>query len=131
MKASDHGLPQHRPRLFMIGFKNRELAIDEPKKEGLRLNMSEVMDGKVDRDIGYTLRVGGRASGIDDRRNWDGYRVDGKVRQLNSDEGKMMQGFPTNFEFPVSEANAMKQLGNSVAVRAVEAYAREIIKVIS
>ena len=115
----------------MIGFKNPKLAIDKPENQDLLFNMSHVMKGNVDRDIGYTLRVGGRASGIDDRRNWDGYRVDGKVRQLNSDEGKMMQGFPTNFEFPVSEANAMKQLGNSVAVRAVEAYAREIIKVIS
>jgi DNA (cytosine-5)-methyltransferase 1 len=57
--------------------------------------------------------------------------VNGKVRQLKAEEGKMMQGFPTTFEFPVSESSAMKQLGNSVAVAAVEAYAREIIKVIS
>ena len=42
----------------------------------------------------------------------------------------MMQGFPTTFEFPVSEASAMKQLGNSIAVSAVEAYAREIINIL-
>ena len=130
VKASDYGLPQHRPRLFMIGFKNSNLSIEQPEKQDLLFNMSHVMKGEVARDIGYTLRVGGRSSGINDRRNWDAYRVNGKVKKLKPDEGKMMQGFPTNFEFPVSEASAMKQLGNSVAVRAVEAFAREIIKVI-
>lgn len=130
VKASDYGLPQHRPRLFMIGFKDPNLTIEKPEKQDLLFNMSHVMKGEVDRDIGYTLRVGGRSSGINDRRNWDSYRVNGKVKKLKPDEGKMMQGFPTNFKFPVSEASAMKQLGNSVAVRAVEAYSREIIKVI-
>ena len=93
--------------------------------------MSKVMQGKVDRKIGYTLRVGGRASGIHDRRNWDSYLVDGEVRTLTPEEGKEMQGFPPTFKLPDSEASAMKQLGNSVAVPAVEAYAREIINVIS
>lgn len=130
IKASDYGLPQLRPRCFMIGFKNPNKFIDEPQKQDLLFNMSHVMKGEVDRDIGYTIRVGGRSSGINDRRNWDSYRVNRKVKKLKPDEGKMMQGFPTNFEFPVSEAEAMKQLGNSVAVRAVEAFAREIIKVL-
>ena len=43
-------------------------------------------------------------------------------------EGLKMQGFPDDFVFPVSETQAMKQLGNSVAVPAIEAVAREIIK---
>jgi DNA (cytosine-5)-methyltransferase 1 len=128
VKASDYGLPQHRPRLFMIGFKNPDLFIDEPEKQDLLFNMSHVMKGDADREIGYTLRVGGRSSGINDRRNWDSYMVNKKVRKLTPDEGKMMQGFPVSFEFPVSEAHAMKQLGNSVAVNAVQAFAREIIK---
>ena len=38
-----------------------------------------------------------------------------------------MQGFPDDFEFPVSNSAAMKQLGNSVAVPAVEAVAKELI----
>ena len=130
VKASDHGLPQHRPRLFMIGFRDTKLSIPRPEKQDLLFTMSDVMRGEVDRDIGFTLRVGGRASGINDRRNWDGYRVNGRVRKLKPEEGKMMQGFPTTFEFPVSEASAMKQLGNSIAVSAVEAYAREIINVL-
>ena len=42
-----------------------------------------------------------------------------------------MQGFPENFEFPVSETQAMKQLGNSVAVPAIQAVANEILKKLS
>jgi DNA (cytosine-5)-methyltransferase 1 len=128
VKASDYGLPQLRPRLFMIGFKDPAKSIEVPKKKNLAFTMSDVMNGKVDREIGFTLRVGGKSSPINDRRNWDGYLVDGEVRRLTPDEGKMMQGFPADFVFPVSNNEAMKQLGNSVAVWAVEAYALEILK---
>jgi DNA (cytosine-5)-methyltransferase 1 len=128
VKASDHGLPQLRPRLFMIGFRNSILRIEPPPRRELVFTMSDVMRGKVDRDIGFTLRVGGRASGIHDRRNWDGYIVDGEVRRLSPEEGKLMQGFPENFEFPVSNSEAMKQLGNSVAVWAIQDYAKAIMK---
>ena len=92
--------------------------------------MSDVFGGHVDRKIGYTLRVGGRHSDINDRRNWDTYLVDGKIRRLTPKEGLKMQGFPDTFAFPVSEVQAMKQLGNSVAVPAIEAVADEIIKIL-
>ena len=38
-----------------------------------------------------------------------------------------MKGLPHDFEFPVSETQAMKQLGNSVAVPAVKATAEKVI----
>ena len=69
--------------------------------------------------------MGGRGSGVNDRRNWDSYFVDGKVRRIGPEEGKKMMGFPKNYKFPVSHANAMKQLGNSVAVNAIQAVADE------
>lgn len=128
VKASDHGLPQHRPRLFMIGFANPELQITPPVRRNLAFTMSEVMRGNVDREIGYTLRVGGRGSGVGDRRNWDSYIVDGSERTLTPSQAKLMQGFPSTFQFPVSTTSAMKQLGNSVAVWAVQDYAREILR---
>jgi DNA (cytosine-5)-methyltransferase 1 len=128
VKASDHGLPQHRPRLFMIGFRDPEVPFNFPAKKPLEFNMSEVMKGQVDREIGFTLRVGGGRSPIDDRRNWDGYIVDGEVRRLTPNEGKRMQGFPADFEFPVSNAEALKQLGNSVAINAIRDWAEEMIK---
>lgn len=128
VRASDHGLPQLRPRLFMIGFRNPKLSIEKPARRELAFNMSDVMGGKVNREIGFTLRVGGKSSGIKDRRNWDGYLVDGTLRRLTPSEGKRMQGFADNFHFPVSNSEAMKQLGNSVAVWAIQDYAAEIIR---
>lgn len=130
VKASDHGLPQLRPRLFMIGFRNPSLLIEQPKKRELAFTMSDVMKGNVPREIGFTLRVGGRGSGVGDRRNWDSYLVDGTERRLTPDEGKTMQGFPKDFKFPVSTTSAMKQLGNSVAVWAIQDYAEEILRVL-
>ena len=128
VKASDHGLPQHRPRLFLIGFKNPDLAITSPPKRDLRLTMSDVMGGQVDRKIGFTLRVGGRRSGVSDRRNWDCYLVDGVEKHLTVEQAKAMQGFPSEFHFPVSDYAALGQLGNSVAVDAVRDYAAQVLQ---
>lgn len=127
VKASHFGLPQHRPRLYMVGFREKEVPFSFPEPIPLEKNMSDVFGGKCDKEIGYTLRLGGRGSGIHDRRNWDAYRVNGKVVTLTPKEGKKMMGFPDDFEFPVTEVQAMRQLGNSVAVNAVEAVAKEII----
>lgn len=131
VKASDYGLPQHRPRIFMIGI-DRSLGIHSPfqfpNTTPLKYTLSDIFNGKCDKDIGYTLRVGGRGSKIDDRRNWEFYRINGEVRRLGVHEGKMMMGLPDDFKFPVSETQAMKQLGNSVAVDAVRAVAERLTK---
>lgn len=129
VKASDYGLPQHRPRIFIIGFpKEHEYPypFQFPYPVELELNMSDIFDGECTREIGFTVRVGGRGSGIDDRRNWDSYLVDNKVVRLGVEEGKVMMGLPKNFIFPVSDTQAMKQLGNSVAVSAVRMVANQI-----
>jgi DNA (cytosine-5)-methyltransferase 1 len=132
VKASEHGLPQNRPRLFMIGFRDKDVQFDFPKKKELDFTMSDVFDGaKVNRDIGFTLRVGGKGSKITDRRNWDSYLVDGKVKRITPKEGKKMQGFPDDFIFPVSDSQAMKQLGNSVAIYAIQDYAQKIIEALN
>jgi DNA (cytosine-5)-methyltransferase 1 len=128
IKASDYGVPQHRPRLFMVGFKDKTIDFEFPEPQQLKMTMDDVFGGKVNKTVGYTLRVGGRGSGLNDRRNWDTYLVNGEERRLTPKEGLKMQGFPSNFEFPVSETQAMKQLGNSVAVPAIQATANEIIK---
>lgn len=131
--ASDFGLPQHRPRVFIVGFDNQQIKHSEfqfPEKRELDIFMSDIFGEPCNKSIGYTLRVGGRASGLNDRRNWDTYMVNGKVKVIGPLEGKKMQGFPTDFVFPVSETQAMKQLGNSVAIPAVQATAEKIIEVL-
>lgn len=128
VRASDHGVPQHRARLFMVGFKNKNTPFEFPKPVKLTKTMSDIFGGKAEKTIGYTLRVGGRGSDIKDRRNWDAYMVDGKVRRLSPKEGRKMMGFPASFVFPVSDVQAMKQLGNAVAVPAIQATAAQIVK---
>jgi DNA (cytosine-5)-methyltransferase 1 len=145
LKASDFGLPQYRQRIYMVGFykpfiqkKYYNLPFIFPKKIKLKKTMSDIfggfcskdLSGKEERKIGFTLRVGGKGSSIDDRRNWDAYYVNGEVKRIGPQEGKRMQGFPDSFLFPVSKAEAMKQLGNSVAINAVEAVACNILKVL-
>jgi len=124
IRASDFGLPTHRPRVYMIGFRDdlvdpSTFKFEFPKPIPLQLTMSDILGASCPRRIGFTLRVGGRGSGLHDRRNWDSYLADGKVRALKPNEGKKMMGFPDDFEFPVTEVQAMKQLGNSVAVNAI------------
>lgn len=127
VKGTDFNIPQHRPRLFMVGFKNKKIKFKFPDPVPLKKNLSSILGGHVDKKVGYTLRVGGRGSGIKDRRNWDSYLVDGKIKRIGVVEGKKLMGFPASFKFPVSEAQAMKQLGNSVAVPAIQATAKQIL----
>lgn len=125
VKASDFGLPQHRPRLFIVGFRKEdeyEQPFSFPDKQPLKNTMSDILGGTCNKEVGYTLRVGGRGSGLGDRRNWDSYLVEGTPVRLSSKEGLAMQGFPEGFKFPVAETQAMKQLGNSVAVDAIKAF---------
>lgn len=130
VKASDYGLPQLRPRVFLIGFRDEGFmkGFSFPQSKSLKFNMSDVWKGKCSREIGFTIRVGGRGSKIDDRRNWDSYLVDNEIRQLGVEEGKMLQGFPKDFIFPVSNTQAMKQLGNSVAIDAIQEVGSQMIK---
>jgi DNA (cytosine-5)-methyltransferase 1 len=130
VKASDYGLPQLRPRAFMIGFRDEGImkGFQFPPNKPLKYNMSDVWNGECSREIGFTLRVGGRGSTITDRRNWDAYYVDGKVKQLGVEQGKKMQGFPDKYEFPVSKTQGIKQLGNSVAIDAVQEVAKQMLR---
>lgn len=71
VKASDYGLPQLRPRVFIIGFRDDTLLanFDFPPHVPLKYNMSDVWGGNCSREIGFTMRVGGRGSNINDRKN--------------------------------------------------------------
>jgi DNA (cytosine-5)-methyltransferase 1 len=54
-----------------------------------------------------------------------------RPRRLTVDEAKQLQGYDLGrFEFPVSDTQAYRQIGNSVAVPAITSAAKEIAKVI-
>ena len=51
-------------------------------------------------------------------------------RKITPREASRLQGFPSEFIIPVSDTQAYKQFGNSVAVPVVNAIAIEIIKIL-
>jgi len=146
VKASDFGVPQHRPRVFIIGFKSKKDAdtfilplpqfLDEMRL-GRILGGESFFDEECSkhRKIGFTLRCGGKGSPIDDRRNWEHYFVKkrgaskAEIVKINEHQGLLLNGFPEGYEFPaeVAKAARMKQLGNSVAVTAIEAWGEAIM----
>lgn len=52
------------------------------------------------------------------------------IRKMTPREWARLQGFPDNYEFPVADVHAYKQLGNSVAIPAIQATAKELLKII-
>lgn len=127
VKASDFWLPQNRPRLFMVWFKDKTVKFNFPDPIELKMTMSDVWWWHCEKKVWFTLRVWWKWSDINDRRNWDAYMVNWEVKRLTPKEWKKMQWFPDNFEFPVSKGEAMKQLWNSVAIPAIQAVANNLI----
>jgi DNA (cytosine-5)-methyltransferase 1 len=132
IKASDFNVPQHRARVFIVGFNrhtiNTSRSFQFPIPQPLTRTMSDIFGAPCEKKIGFTLRVGGKGSTIDDRRNWEFYRVNGEVTRIGLTEAKKMMGYPDDFIFPVSKTQAMKQLGNSVCVDVVRAVAESVIQ---
>jgi len=120
LKASDYGLPQIRQRLFIVGIhKNCNYSFEFPKKRKLDFTLSDVMNGKTDRECAFTIRIGGRHSGINNRFNWDCYLVNGKPRYITPEECLILQGFPVNFKLYGNLDQKYRQVGNSVPTNIV------------
>lgn len=131
LKASDYNVPQHRPRIFLVGLRKnlmKTTSFHFPYKQQLEKTMSDIFGEPCEKEIGFTLRVGGKGSKIDDRRNWEFYRVNGEVKRIGLTEAKRMMTFPDEFAFPVSKTQAMKQLGNSVCVKVVREVATQLLE---
>jgi DNA (cytosine-5)-methyltransferase 1 len=52
------------------------------------------------------------------------------IRRMTPREWARLQGFPDSYLIPVADANAYKQFGNSVAVPAIQATARELVRLL-
>lgn len=93
---------------------------------------------KNDDDIAHAIVVGGmgrernlvrdnRLKDFAPKTNIQGPVNRQGIRKMTPREWARLQGFPESFVIPVSDAQAYKQFGNSVAVPAIEATARQII----
>ena len=58
LKACDYGLPQFRPRVFIVGF-TKNVPFEFPQTVPLTLTLSDVFGGHCTKDIAYTITVKG------------------------------------------------------------------------
>ena len=158
VKARDFGLPQNRERIFIIGFKNKNINFEFPTPLKSFTKVGDILEKKV--DTKYTIsdrlweghqrrkiqnKINGKGFGyglvnkdseytntISARYYKDGSEIlieqKGKnPRKLTPREAARLQGFPDSFIFPVSDNQAYKQLGNSVAVNVIKAIAEKML----
>lgn len=158
LNAKDFGVPQNRERIYIIGFLGKtKFSFPEPPKLKTRLGdiLEKNVDDKYtlsDRlwsghqrrkkehkekgyGFGYSLfdKNSEYTSTISARYYKDGSEIlveqkDKNPRKLTPREAARLQGFPDDFIIPVSDNQAYKQFGNSVAVPVIKALAIEINK---
>ena len=127
LEAKDYGTPQLRKRLFFVGVrKDIHMDFQFPKPVPLKYTFSEVMGGETERDYSFTIRIGGRRSGINNRFNWDAYLVDGKVRYITPEECLMLHGFPKDFKLCGNQGQKYHQVGNSVSCCIVNELVKQL-----
>lgn len=120
LDSSEYGCAQRRKRMFIVG--RNERAGDDPRVALLdfsehrsTLTLSEALGRPFDRKFAYTIRCGGRRSGVASRHNWDTYRVGASgLHVLTIEECKLLQGFDPSFELRGSDARRWKMLGNTI-----------------
>lgn len=117
LESKDYGTPQIRKRYFFVGIrKDINVEFEFPKPIPLKYSFSHVMGGKTERDFSFTIRIGGRRSGINNRYNWDAYIVDGEVQYISPEQCLLLHGFPKGFILCGNASQKYSQVGNSVSV---------------
>lgn len=127
LRACDYGVPQLRPRLFMVGFRDPSTRFDFPEPIPLERTLSDVLGGRCDRELAYTLLASGAGKHVGQKFIWDAYLVNSREHHLTVREAAALQGFPDDFRFPAIRARALSQIGNAVAVPVATAVAHQVI----
>lgn len=133
LNAADYGMPQNRQRYFLVGVrKDLNKTFNFPPKQTLVKKLSDFLDGETNRDIAYTIRIGGRKSKIGNKHNWDGYYVNGQTHYLTARECLLLMGYSEKDytklqEAGISEARIAKVAGNSVVVNVLEAIFKQLL----
>lgn len=155
LDAADFGLPQRRKRVYFVGFL-KELEVDFEYPESTVTEYTPISAILEDPDVeGYSISehlqesylfkkddgkpqvvnrksdelAGTLVSTYHKIQRLTGTFVEGGktgLRLLTKNEIKALQGFPANFELPVSRTQAYRQLGNAVAVPVVEVIANNM-----
>jgi DNA (cytosine-5)-methyltransferase 1 len=150
-------VPQNRERIFMVGFRDPEIGFNFPEIPNLKPRVLDILEENVPEKYTLTdhlweylqnyaekhrLKGNGFGFGLVDVNNHcrtlsaryfkDGSEIlipqDGKnPRRLTPRECARLQGYPDSFVIPVSDTQAYKQFGNSVAVPLVEILAKQVV----
>ena len=158
--ARDFGVPQNRERIYIVGFlgttnfefpksmnvKTRLGDILEKNVDDKYTISDRLWKGHQDRKkkhmekgygFGYSLfdEDSEYTSTISARYYKDGSEIlikqKGKnPRKITPREAARLQGFSDDFMIPVSDAQAYRQFGNSVAVPVIRSVAKEIVKIL-
>lgn len=158
LNAADFGVPQRRNRIYIVGFdksktpKNLDFQHPVGTKKNIFINRyieSDVEGYEISEYLQktYIFKKNDGLPEIIDKNSAKHVKTltstyhkiqrltgtfvrDGKtgLRLLTANECKAMMGFDKNFIIPVSRTQMYHQLGNSVAIPAVEAVARKMVE---
>jgi DNA (cytosine-5)-methyltransferase 1 len=117
LKASNYGLPQMRKRLFIVGVRGAETGVSLAIPPRPTPTMSQLLGKHFDeKDVAYTIRCGGRRSGLGDKHNWDTYLVDGQPYVISVRDCLLLQGFSEDrmATWTGTESQKYMRLGNTI-----------------
>lgn len=137
LNAKDHGTPQNRQRLFMVGTRSDvSQKFNMPEKRPLDKKLSEYFSDlnveTIDKEVAYTIRLGGRRSKVGNKHNWDGYMVNGKEYYLTGKDCLLLMGFSKEDYLKlasagIADSKIAKVAGNSVVVSVLEDIFRNLL----
>lgn len=161
LDSADFGLPQHRKRIYIVGFdqkvfgSNPDFQFPSPTSKITDIGQF-VESGITDRSISKHLQQSyiykiedGRPQVITPetkgpvktlvasyhkiQRLTGTFVADGPtgLRLLSEAECKAIMGFPKNFKIPVSRTQMFRQMGNSVAVPVIKQIAKNVAHVLN
>jgi DNA (cytosine-5)-methyltransferase 1 len=116
--------------------KDIKLDFTMHKKIELKKELKDFLgyDGKItsiNKQIGYTIRIGGRKSKIGNKHNWDGYLINNSPYYLSASDCMRLMGFSNSDYKKLSQAGIIdsaicKVAGNSVVVDVLEHIFRSL-----
>lgn len=156
LRSKDFGVPQLRPRLFIIALANAGM-FEYPKSLNIKTCVGDILENEVDskyflsdkawtslqsrkrfnkslgKGFGFNLvnKDVVHTNTLTARYGKDGSEIlvqneNNSPRKLTPRECARLQGYPDSFIIPVSDTQAYKQFGNSVTVNVVKAIAQKI-----